>query len=116
MFGKLTVEGGRSTECDWRRGEMCDGAAVIVFEDGAVFTGRIEGGVPNGKGAVVKYGNDDVYDGEMRDGARCGEGRCLFANGEEFSGRWENDGMCRGKLTLAGGAVQDVDESAGGVL
>ena len=24
-FGKLTVEGGRSTECDWRRGEMCDG-------------------------------------------------------------------------------------------
>jgi hypothetical protein len=75
-----------------------------------VFTGKIEGGLPNGQG-LVKYPNSDVYDGALKDGVRHGHGKCLFANGESFDGLWIDDAMHVGKLVLPGGIVQEIDES-----
>ena len=51
---------------------------------------------------MLKYGNGDVYTGEMRGGRPDGEGKMLYKNGNEYEGGWvggleEGDGMLRMK-------------------
>ena len=44
-----------------------------TLRDGAVYTGELVGGKPNGKGRAV-YSNGDTYEGEFVKGLRHGEG------------------------------------------
>ena len=67
-------------------------------------------GFPHGRG-LVKYCNMDVYEGDFKRNSRHGEGSCIYANGECFKGRWFEDEMLLGTLTLADGTVQAINES-----
>ena len=58
---------------------------TYTFKDGAVYTGDLEGGRPNGKGKTV-FKNGDVYEGQYVKGKRQGKGIYTFPDGEKYDG------------------------------
>ena len=58
------------------------------------------------EGSVITYPNGDVYEGELRDGLRCGRGRMIYASGDVYVGMWKDDLRDgAGTTTYAGGDV-----------
>ena len=113
MDGIFNIEGeDKNEECEFKLGErvLVGGADVRIEwkdEDGrinATFNGDW-----NGLGIHKGVGND-VYNGEFVLGKRCGQGQCIFANGEVFKGFWIRDRIDttrEGMLTLADGTVHE---------
>jgi len=43
-----------------------------------------------GKGRA-EYSNGDVYEGEYKDGLRCGQGKYFYLKGNKYEGMWQNN-------------------------
>lgn len=56
----------------------------------------------------IKYDNGDVYEGEMLNGMKNGQGKMIYANGNIYEGEWQDDFQNgRGKMTYANGNVYE---------
>ena len=122
--GTLTYSNGIVIEGLWRRGfPISPGDWKISFGSEAIFSGEASFSsesdssvqrdytlfpIPNGFG-VITYENGDAFSGFFVDGRRDGEGTCVFANGERWSGTWKNDSIDMddgtGELHLVDGTV-----------
>ena len=40
---------------------------------------------------ILRYENGDVFEGQLLNGKRSGEGRIKFASGDQYYGMWKND-------------------------
>ena len=59
-------------------------------------------------GETIKYANGGVYDGEIKDGKRHGNGKMIYSNNMVYEGEWNNDNKNgRGKLTWPSGSYYD---------
>ena len=56
---------------------------TYTFKDGAIYSGEIENGKPNGKGKTI-FKNGDNYEGEYVKGKRQGYGIYTFSDGEKY--------------------------------
>lgn len=63
---------------------------TYTFKDGAIYSGEIENGKPNGKGKTI-FKNGDNYEGEYVKGKRQGYGIYTFSDGEKYEGQWFQD-------------------------
>jgi hypothetical protein len=43
---------------------------------------------------ILKYDNGDMYEGQLLNGKKSGEGKMTFNNGDIYIGMWKNDMMC----------------------
>ena len=43
---------------------------------------------------ILKYGSGDVYEGQLLNGKRSGQGTMKFINGDIYEGMWKKDQMC----------------------
>ena len=59
------------------------------YADGAVFNGEWRGGVFEGRGSLIREG--DEYDGHFKQGLKCGQGRMVYADATSYVGEWLND-------------------------
>ncbi|XP_016432425.1 protein ACCUMULATION AND REPLICATION OF CHLOROPLASTS 3, chloroplastic [Nicotiana tabacum] len=59
---------------------------------GGIYRGRIEGGLPEGKGCL-SLGDGSKYDGMWRYGKKSGLGTFYFNNGDIYRGSWRDDLM-----------------------
>ncbi|CAH9134380.1 unnamed protein product [Cuscuta epithymum] len=59
---------------------------------GGIYRGRIQGGLPEGKGRL-SLRDGSVYDGMWRYGRRSGLGTMYFSNGNIYRGSWRDDLM-----------------------
>ncbi|CAN4087555.1 unnamed protein product [Withania somnifera] len=59
---------------------------------GGIYRGRIEGGLPEGKGCL-SLGDGSKYDGMWRYGKKSGLGTFYFNNGDTYRGSWRDDLM-----------------------
>ncbi|EPS63756.1 hypothetical protein M569_11028, partial [Genlisea aurea] len=66
--------------------------AVEMKYRGGRYKGRIEGGLPEGKGCLYLE-DGSAYDGMWRNGKRSGSGTFYFSNGDFFQGSWRDDVM-----------------------
>mmetsp|Transcript_4967 Transcript_4967/g.8470 ORF Transcript_4967/g.8470 Transcript_4967/m.8470 type:complete len:173 (-) Transcript_4967:84-602(-) len=53
------------------------------------FLGQIVGSV-----GVLKYDSGEIYEGQLLNGKRSGNGKIMFSNGDSYRGMWKNDMMC----------------------
>ena len=63
---------------------------TYTFKDGAVYTGDLFNGKPNGRGRTV-FKNGDIYEGDYFKTKREGEGTMTYASGERYEGQWFQD-------------------------
>ena len=75
-----------------------------VYESGAVYTGELVNGWPEGEGTIT-FVNGGKYVGYWKNGKYDGYGTITFANGGKYVGGWKN-GKCDGygTITFANGA------------
>jgi len=115
--GMLTYKDGTNIKGKWLRDNPMDGQWMITYQDGSHYSGHAtlssESSIPlpNGQG-TMNYINGDVYTGEFHDSKREGNGKCVFANQDQWDGTWENDGYnmnCIGVLTLQDGTIHKFD-------
>jgi hypothetical protein len=59
------------------------------FTDGSVFNGEWSGGVIEGRGSLLRGGEE--YDGYFKGGLKCGHGRVVYADKTSYVGEWLND-------------------------
>ena len=82
------------------------GYATKTFDNGAVYTGTLSMGVPDGTGEIV-WPNGDRYNGDWVQGHRTGYGILYWANGSVYEGEFLNDQIHgRGTLTYSNGQIQ----------
>lgn len=43
---------------------------------------------------VINFPNGDVYDGQLENGQRSGNGKMKFVNGDIYEGKWQANKMC----------------------
>jgi len=70
--------------------------ALSFGERTGIYTGGWENGLPNGMGKFSSENEDGdkwYYEGEFVDGHLHGEGRCVWDNGQEMAGHFENDAL-----------------------
>ncbi|MBR1758428.1 MAG: TIR domain-containing protein [Lachnospiraceae bacterium] len=58
-----------------------------VYKNGDVYEGQLSDGKRHGQG-IYRFANGSVYEGEYRDGKRCGFGRFSLANGDVYEGEF----------------------------
>ena len=57
-----------------------------------IYTGRLNtAGQPHDDNALLRFGDDQVYKGGVRNGERYGLGTNQWPNGQAYSGEWQND-------------------------
>ncbi len=59
-------------------------------ENGNVFSGQAEGGVPNGYGEIC-FANGNVYTGRFENGTFCGKGVFAFSDGASYIGSFSQN-------------------------
>lgn len=101
--------------------KMADGGEVRFFgtvKDGVPQSGWIStsdgerGRLKNTK--TIHFANGDVYEGDLVDGKRAGQGKYTFANGDEYVGSFlENEMHGHGILTYANGDSYEGDFAYG---
>ena len=69
-----------------------------VYESGAVYTGELVNGWPEGEGTIT-FVNGGKYVGYWKNGKYDGYGTITFANGAKYVGGWEN-GKYNGRGTF----------------
>ncbi|CAA0811547.1 Protein ACCUMULATION AND REPLICATION OF CHLOROPLASTS 3 [Striga hermonthica] len=79
------LESERDSQNKWSR-------VVEMKYRGGIYRGRIQGGLPEGKGRLL-LGNGSIYDGMWRYGKRSGLGTYYFNSGDVFQGSWRDDVM-----------------------
>ena len=60
---------------------------TYTFSDGAVYSGELKSGKPNGKGKTT-FPTGDTYEGEYVKGKRQGSGTYIFGSLLSFCDRW----------------------------
>ena len=63
---------------------------TYTFNDGAIYSGELKSGKPNGKGKTT-FPTGDIYEGEYVKGKRQGSGTYIFTAGEKYEGEWFQD-------------------------
>ena len=43
---------------------------------------------------ILKYDSGDLYEGQLLNGKRSGQGKMTFSNGDKYTGMWKTDQMC----------------------
>ena len=87
----------------------CWGRHIWEFqENGNVFEGEFQNGLPNGKGTYYYLANNqhkgNKHVGEYRDGNKHGQGTFIFANGNKYVGEYKDDKYNgKGTFTFANG-------------
>lgn len=77
---------------------------TITYDNGDLYVGDIEGGLPNGYGVKTHANTGDVYEGEFSDNEISGEGVYKYSNGDYFKGTFENEQKTgEGELIYANG-------------
>lgn len=89
--GKIVWISGTVFDGELRDGKM-HGQATITWEDGSSFTGTYRDGKRSGYG-VYNYAPNDVYlrvkyEGDWKDGKKCGKGRLSWFVGDFYEGDW----------------------------
>ncbi|CAI9774707.1 unnamed protein product [Fraxinus pennsylvanica] len=79
------LEAERDSEKNWS-------PIVEIKYWGGIYRGRIQGGLPEGKGRLLLC-DGNIYDGMWRYGKRSGLGTFCFNNGDVFQGSWRDDVM-----------------------
>lgn len=99
--GKVKTADGLSLKGKWVRDFPVDGEWTVHYTDGSAYSGRATFQtsdsdpsrivpVPNGFG-TLRYMNGDVYSGNLINGKREGRGICVFANGDQWDGKIEDN-------------------------
>jgi hypothetical protein len=47
-----------------------------------------------GSVGFLKYDSGDIYEGQLLNGKRSGQGKMTFHNGDKYIGMWKTDQMC----------------------
>ena len=63
---------------------------VIHYENGYIYTGRLQNGLRHGKGCLESKEDNYIYEGDWCDDKKEGKGR-LFNDGTNYSGEFKND-------------------------
>lgn len=94
------------------RGRLTD-ASKIKFSDGSIYEGEIRDVIRDGNG-VMTFANGDIYEGEFDDDQISGNGKITYKNGDVYEGGFKN-GLRSGKgtVTYADGTIFE-GEFAGG--
>jgi hypothetical protein len=45
----------------------------------------------DGSAGILKYDSGDIYEGQLLNGKRSGEGQMTFSNGDKYIGMWKSD-------------------------
>ncbi len=53
---------------------------------------QLQNGKPHGKGSIT-YENEEIYDGEWKEGLKEGKGTLTSPDGGKYEGEWKNDKM-----------------------
>jgi len=81
------------------------GLAKVTYESGSIYEGEFnDEKQKHGKGKFtwMSPANEDeeqeakvlaVYEGQYKDGKRCGEGKMTYPNGDAYHGEWNNNDM-----------------------
>lgn len=84
-----------------------DSTYVTQVYSNGVYDGEIVNGKRNGQGKYA-YDSGNVYEGEWKDGKKAGQGKFTWADGSVYEGEWKDDERNgQGKLTLASGTVKE---------
>ena len=67
----------------------------MKYKNEDLYKGEIKDGKRNGKGIMI-YKSVDIYDGNWVDNEKEGKGIMTFKNGKIFDGYWENDNHLKG--------------------
>ena len=43
---------------------------------------------------ILKYDQGNIYEGQLLNGKRSGNGKMIFSNGDKYVGMWKTDQMC----------------------
>ena len=92
-FGTAKYSNGDTKLGKWEDGKFIKGVVKMRckygINSGGLYEGDWKNGQPNGEGQM-NY-NHGKYKGQWKDGKRHGQGLMTYANGDVFSGKWEND-------------------------
>lgn len=90
-------------EISYKDGVIDD--AVITFTDGSSYTGKCSENALDGLGELV-FSNQDVYNGNFRNGKRYGSGVYQWISGDSYDGDWVDDKMSgTGKYNFSNGST-----------
>lgn len=64
--------------------------STFTLENGAVYSGQMQGQVRQGKG-TQKWPDGSVYTGDWKDDKACGQGKLAHADGDVYEGEWKDD-------------------------
>ncbi len=123
--GKYTYNNGDYEDGEWARGEFIEGTVKSTYDNGDVYTGKLEriddkffrhgkgiytfknGDYEDGlwerdnliQGKVkLTYTNGNVYVGEMLEDKKHGEGIYTYKDGDYYSGFWQSNNFKYGKI------------------
>ena len=68
-----------------------DKQVTVFLEDGSIYTGTLKCGIADGHGIMTSEDNNNLYDGEWKDGAKSGIGKMIIKGKSKYSGPFEND-------------------------
>ena len=61
----------------------------MEYANGDIFNGEWSSGVINGRGCLVRDGEE--YDGHFKDGKKCGQGKIVYKDKTVYVGEWKDD-------------------------
>lgn len=60
--------------------------------------------------AKILFANGEYFEGQIKQGSRCGQGNHYYLNGDTYEGPWDNDrrgGKNRGRIKFKDGGMMD---------
>ena len=69
------------------------GAFELKVKHTESFSGKVEQETVGSVG-ILKYDSGDIYEGQLLNGKRSGQGKMTFGNGDKYIGMWKLDQMC----------------------
>ena len=94
----------------WKMGEKFDTGTCYDFVGNCIYYGRFNNNSPadtypsSGLAAykfkMIRYKDNTIYVGEIKDGKRHGQGVLFWQNGDMYYGAWHADALFKGKGSL----------------